>query len=261
MPVTLQGEPLDVTDKAKDQIDCVLCHGKTYNGGGEAGSALLKQMTRELATGAWRRLKMQKQSAAKSRQACKRCHVNSGGKVFAPDGKMTKGFKYGTDYVAEPYQLTYDNGSGVQETATIDNDVHAKAGMRCAECHFIGEHKTQFGQHNVSWAHDKVPDTLDCSNANCHGTAPHKNSANYYKDTLDKHTAYLACQTCHITHTGGLMKRDLRYPIKTKATAISMNSKMRCNTAWRLSTAGSTEHPAAGKECLKDPAPSARWEA
>jgi len=216
MPVTLQGQPLDVTDKSKDQIDCVLCHGVTYNGGGDAGQRTV--LTNDQGIGYWTTASVADAKTVGGKVtaiACKRCHVNSGGKVFAPDGKMTKGFKYGTDYVAEPYQLTYDNGSGVQETETIDNDVHAKAGIRCAECHFIGEHKTQFGQHNVSWAHDKVPDTLDCSSANCHGTAPHKNSANYYKDTLDKHTAYLACQTCHITHAGGLMKRDLRYPIKT----------------------------------------------
>ncbi len=214
MPVTLQGQPLDVTDKSKDQIDCVLCHGLTYNGGGQDGQRTVT--TNDQGIGYWSlaRVEDAKTVGGKvSATACKRCHVNSGGKVFAPDGKMTKGFKYGTDYVAEPYQLTYDNGSGVQETATIDNDVHAKAGIRCAECHFIGEHKVQFGQHNVSWAHDKVPDTFNCSNVNCHGTSPHKSSANYYKDTLDKHTSYLACQTCHITHTGGLMKRDLRYPI------------------------------------------------
>ncbi len=218
MPVTLQGQPLDVTDKSKDQIDCVLCHGTTYNGGGEAGQRIVKTDAQE--NGYWSLASVEDAKTVGGKVtaiACKRCHVNSGGKVFAPDGRMSKGYKYGTDYVAEPYQLTYDNGSGVQETAMIDSDVHAKAGVRCAECHFIGEHKTQFGQHNVSWAHDKVPDTLDCSNANCHGTSPHKGSANYYKDTLDKHTAYLACQTCHITHTGGLMKRDLRFPIAPKA--------------------------------------------
>jgi hypothetical protein len=215
MPVTLQGQPLDVTDTSKDQIDCVLCHGVTYNGGGEAGQRTV--LLNDQGIGYWSMASLEDAKTVGGKVtaiACKRCHVNSGGKVFAPDGKMTKGFKYGTDYVAEPYQLTYDTGSGAQETATIDSDVHAKAGIRCAECHFIGEHKTQFGQHNVSWAHDKVPDTLNCEN--CHSTSPHKNSTNYYKDTLDKHTAYLACQTCHITHTGGLMKRDLRFPIAPK---------------------------------------------
>jgi hypothetical protein len=214
MPVTLSGLPIEATDASKDQIDCVLCHGTTYNGGGDAGQRTV--LISDQGTGYWSMANVEDARTVGGKvttTACKRCHANSGGKVFAPDGKMSKAFKYGTDYVAEPYQLTYDNGAGEQETATIDNDVHAAAGIRCAECHFIGEHKTQFGQHNVSWAHDSVPDTFNCSNANCHGTTPHQNSANYYKDTLDQHTAYLACQTCHITHTGGLMKRDLRFPI------------------------------------------------
>ena len=54
---------------------------------------------------------------------------------------------------------------------------------------------------------------FNCSNANCHGTSPHAPPQIIIKIRLDKHTSYLACQTCHITHTGGLMKRDLRYPI------------------------------------------------
>ena len=217
MPVTLTGLPIEATDASKDQIDCVLCHGRTYDGGGQEGQRTVA--TDDQGNGYWSLASVDDAKTVGGKveaAACKRCHANSGGKVFAPDGKMSKAFKYGTDYVTEPYQLTYDNGSGVQETATIDNDVHAAAGIRCAECHFIGEHKTQFGQHNVSWAHDTVPETFNCSNINCHSTTPHENSANYYKGTLDQHTAYLACQTCHITHAGGLMKRDLRFPIPPK---------------------------------------------
>ncbi len=93
-------------------------------------------------------------------------------------------------------------------------DVHAAAGMTCADCHYIGNHKFQYGSHNVSWAHDKVPDTFDC--ANCHTEKPHSVSSNDYRDILDNHTSYLACQTCHIRHTGGLMFRDLTRPVLSK---------------------------------------------
>lgn len=214
LPVNLQGQPIEATDKSKDQIDCVLCHGITYNGGGPDG--LRTVALNEQGIGFWNMATVEDARTVGSKvtaTACKRCHVNSGGKVFTPTGKMSKSYKYGTDYVAEPYSFTYDNGLGQQETAIINNDVHAARGMRCAECHYIGEHKFQYGPHNVSWAHDVVPDTFNCSNANCHNTSPHQNSTNYYKNTLDQHTAYLACQTCHITKTGGLMKRDLRFPI------------------------------------------------
>ena len=51
MPVTLQGQPLDVSDKSKDQIDCVLCHGLTYNGGGQDGQRTV--ITNDQGTGYW----------------------------------------------------------------------------------------------------------------------------------------------------------------------------------------------------------------
>lgn len=213
MPVTSEGEPNEITEDVLDQIDCVLCHGRTYDGGGEGGQ-------REVLTDAGGRTYWSHAALADAQtvgdsvtaQACKRCHVNSGGKVFSPDGTMSKAFKYGTDYVAESYELTYDNGRGEQETATIDGDVHAQAGIRCAECHFAGDHKFIYGKHNVSWGRDVVPDTLDCTTAGCHSTTPHSASANENKAYLDMHTAALACQTCHIRHTGGLMRRDLRRP-------------------------------------------------
>ncbi len=41
MPVTIDGEPIEATEAAKDQIDCVLCHGKTYDGGGEGGQRVV----------------------------------------------------------------------------------------------------------------------------------------------------------------------------------------------------------------------------
>jgi hypothetical protein len=212
MPVTIDGEPIEVTEAAKDQIDCVLCHGKTYDGGGDGGQRVV--LTDNQNRTYWSHASLadaQSVGDNVTSQACKRCHVNSGGKVFSPNGTMSKAFKYGTDYVAANYELTYDNGQGVQETATIDNDVHAAAGLRCAECHYADNHKFKYGKHNVSWGRDIVPDTLDCSD--CHGSTPHSTSTNANKATLDMHTATLACQTCHIRHTGGLMHRDLRKPI------------------------------------------------
>jgi hypothetical protein len=214
MPVTPEGEIIDPSELAKDQIDCVLCHGKTYNGGGTDNN---RQVLTDgegkaywsMATLADARTVGDDVTAA----ACKRCHINTGGKVFTPDGTMSKAYKYGTDFVAESYELTYDTGLGYEETATIDSDVHAAAEMTCAECHYIEKHKFQYGHHNVAWAHDQVPDTFDCTTSGCHTETPHASSSNYYKDTLDSHGSYLACQTCHITHTGGLMSRDLREPV------------------------------------------------
>jgi len=212
LPVTPQGAPVAADDSAKDQIDCVVCHGQTYNGGGTDGDRVV--LTSADGRSYWGPAALEDAKTVGgtiSSEACKRCHINSGGKVFSPYGTLSKAFKYGTDFVPEPYELTYDVGDGTQETATIDGDVHAARGVTCADCHAIGDHKVRYGHHNVSWANDVVPDDFNC--ATCHGDAPHAASDNPNKQALDGHAAYLACQTCHIRSTGGLMKRDMRYPI------------------------------------------------
>ncbi len=217
MPVTPQGEIIDPSaGDASNQLDCVICHGTTYDGGGKDGTR--EVLVDDNGNSYWSLASLEDAKTVGgmvTAAACKRCHVNTGGKVFSPDGSLVKAYKYGTDYVAEPYEFTYDTGDGTMETATIDNDVHAAAGMTCADCHFIGEHKFQYGQHNVSWAHDEVPDTFEC--ADCHSDSPHQSSSNDYKDTLDGHVDYIACQTCHIRHTGGLMFRDLTAPILSES--------------------------------------------
>jgi hypothetical protein len=216
VPVTPQGEIIPPARDAGNQLDCVICHGKTYNGGGKGGTR--EVVLDDIGNKYWSLASLEDARTVGDKvaaSACKRCHVNTGGKVFSPDGSLVKAYKYGTDYVAEPYEFTYDTGDGTQETATIDGDVHAAAGMTCADCHSIGEHKFQYGQHNVSWAHDVVPDTFEC--ADCHTESPHQSSSSDYKDTLDSHVDYIACQTCHIRHTGGLMFRDLTAPVLSES--------------------------------------------
>ncbi len=208
-----QGEPAAITTQVKQQIDCVLCHGITYDGGGPDGLRTVK--TDANGTSYWSMATLEDAQTVGDKvttEACKRCHINTGGKVFSPYGTLSKAFKYGTDFVAESYELNYDTGDGTMATATIDGDVHAAAGITCADCHYAGEHKVKYGHHNVSWAHDIVPDDFNCSS--CHGNAPHASSENAFKATFDGHADFLACQTCHIRSTGGLVFRDLTEPIE-----------------------------------------------
>ncbi len=121
MPVTLQGSIIEPPEEAGNQLDCVICHGKTYNVGGvnnnrqvlfgDDGSVYWSHATLEDAQTVGDRV---------TANACKRCHVNTGGKVFSPEGKLVKAYKYGTDYVPESYSFTYDTGNGNEETAIID---------------------------------------------------------------------------------------------------------------------------------------------
>jgi len=111
----------------------------------------------------------------------------------------------------------------------------------------------QYGHHNVSWAHDIVPDTFNC--ASCHTDTPHASSTNQLKDSLDSHTPYIACQTCHIKQTGGLVYRDLTEPIEPVDDAhfYSFNDRVQYGLE-NLNTAGLTVRPAGGKVSLRDPA-------
>ena len=218
MPVTPNGIIIEPTDNTKNQIDCVLCHGKTYDGGGENNGRHV--LSDNDGNPYWSMATLESAKTVGDKvtvSACKRCHINTGGKIFSPDGTMSKAFKYGTDFVDKTYEFTYDPGDGTEETGTIDSDVHAAAGITCGDCHSVpGEnHKFRFGHHNVSWAHDVVPDTFNCST--CHGESPHSSSTNSGRNALDDHCSVLACQTCHIRHTGGLMKRDLRNPVEPEA--------------------------------------------
>lgn len=81
---------------------------------------------------------------------------------------------------------------------TAENDVHAAKGMVCVDCHKTKEHKIPTGFDPNNWANDGV--RLSC--LNCHGEKPHKDPFN------NKHTARIACQTCHIPHTGGAYSKD-----------------------------------------------------
>ena len=79
-----------------------------------------------------------------------------------------------------------------------ESDAHAAKGMVCVDCHRTKNHKIPTGFDPNNWANDGV--RVEC--ADCHGDKPHKD-ANY-----NKHTAKIACQTCHITRTGGAVAKD-----------------------------------------------------
>lgn len=81
---------------------------------------------------------------------------------------------------------------------TKETDVHAAKGMVCADCHKAKDHKIPTGFDPNNWANDGV--RVSC--ADCHTDKPHKD-ADY-----NRHTARIACQTCHIPRTGGAVAKD-----------------------------------------------------
>jgi hypothetical protein len=106
-------------------------------------------------------------------KACMTCHEAAGG------GPLVKrGFAYDAEH-----------------------DAHAAKGMVCVDCHKSKDHKVPTGFDPNNWANDGV--RLSC--AGCHGEKPH-NDPDY-----DRHTAVVACQTCHITSTGGAVAKDFTH--------------------------------------------------
>jgi hypothetical protein len=81
---------------------------------------------------------------------------------------------------------------------SADNDVHAAKGMTCVDCHKAKNHRIPTGFDPNNWAHDGV--RLSC--LDCHTEKPHKD------EDYNRHTAKIACQTCHIPRTGGAFAKD-----------------------------------------------------
>lgn len=79
-----------------------------------------------------------------------------------------------------------------------DADVHASKGLVCVDCHKVKDHRFPTGFDPNNWANDGL--YLTC--AECHTAEPHED------DDYNRHTANIACQTCHIPRTGGAFAKD-----------------------------------------------------
>lgn len=79
-----------------------------------------------------------------------------------------------------------------------ETDVHAAKGMVCSDCHKGKDHRMKTGFDPNNWASDG----LRFSCPDCHKSPAHKDA------DLNRHTARVACQTCHIPRTGGAFAKD-----------------------------------------------------
>jgi hypothetical protein len=68
----------------------------------------------------------------------------------------------------------------------------------CVDCHTSSNHRIPTGFDPNNWANDGV--RISCGD--CHGDKPHKDQ------DYNRHTARIACQTCHIPRTGGAVAKD-----------------------------------------------------
>lgn len=157
-----------LTQADYDNIDCLLCHAPGYK------RTVVKEgeKFRIAADPSIDVLKAARSVGRPTSEMCLRCHAFAGG---GPNHKH-----------------------GV--TPTKESDVHAAKGMQCVDCHVSRGHRIAGGSDLK--AQELVEEKVRCEN--CHAS-PHKG-----KDAaeLARHTARVACQTCHIP----AIARDPKFP-------------------------------------------------
>lgn len=117
------------------------------------------------------------------RAECLRCHAYSGGGDNNKRGDMS------STLVNPPVTL----------------DVHMGSGMICTDCHTTLDHKIA-GRGVDLIIRENVP-MKDCTE--CHTTAPHINP------NLNRHTAKVACQSCHIPEYARSVSTDMLRDYRT----------------------------------------------
>ncbi|MEN8224708.1 MAG: tetrathionate reductase family octaheme c-type cytochrome [Bacteroidota bacterium] len=103
-----------------------------------------------------------------SMKNCGACHFTGGGGNNVKHGDISNGL----------------------ENATRDIDVHMAvdgAHMQCVECHITERHNITGNLYSIASVDDN---RVSCEQ--CHSNQPHENN------TINHHTAYVSCQTCHI---------------------------------------------------------------
>ncbi len=179
------------TEAEANTVDCLICHAKNYDWKQRA------TLVHDAAGTHWGQdttltaaLSITKKPAT---EACLRCHEHA----------YSQDYKRGTPF-------------------TPATDVHAKAGVTCLQCHVPQGHRIPKGMNESDMIANDLPDvTVACSN--CHGETPHK-GAN--AERLNAHVAKLACQSCHIPETSGIVYENWGLPVKDDANGpISELSK------------------------------------
>lgn len=164
------------TEVQKNDIDCLLCHAGTYD-----------MSTRKIRNDGDKEKPVLRLEADKSDtalqsvgrptvEACMRCHYNVGGGAL---------FKRGVDY-------------------SSDVDVHAAKGLLCVDCHTPRPRKghSMIRSNTIDIqnydAYDKEQSCVKCHTGKVH-KEPRYDAGGEGK---------VACVTCHIKVTGGLVYRD-----------------------------------------------------
>jgi octaheme c-type cytochrome (tetrathionate reductase family) len=143
----------------QENVDCLVCHDGS--GSYAKGKAGMPMPNVNLVTVA-------KSVRMPYRENCGTCHFNGGGGMGVKHGDLDDSLL----------------------NASEDLDVHmGRLNFQCVDCHKTKEHFIP-GKVNATYTEATKAERFDCTS--CHQGAPHADAQ------LNKHTARVACQTCHI---------------------------------------------------------------
>ncbi len=163
-----------------ENVDCLMCHSKDYKRSVQSVNGSLRFVpTAGTVT-----------VRSPGREECLRCHIGAGG---GPNNKRGD---------LEPAHI---------DPPSADFDVHmaspAKggAGLVCIDCHVTQDHK--IGGRGVDLRIDEGGPMKRC--ADCHSGTPHNDS------DLNRHTAKVACESCHIPAFARIQSTDMFRDFRT----------------------------------------------
>jgi hypothetical protein len=155
---------------AEAAIDCLMCHSSAYD---FSKRKAFKNEQGKVAIAQDRSIEAALGVGKPGVKNCMVCHESAGGGVL-----IKRGFAY-----------------------TPELDAHAAKKMVCVDCHKVKNHRFPTGHDPNTWASDDELH-ITCADTSCHGSAPHKEAV------LNSHFKRIACQSCHITKTGGTFAKD-----------------------------------------------------
>lgn len=187
-----------------ENIDCLICHSPVYKRKVESVGGVFRFVPDEAAMGV-PVLNAAVDIRIPGTNTCLNCHTRAGG---------------GDNYKRGDLEEAHRN-------PTASFDVHMAppaaggAGLECLDCHTAAGHR--IAGRGVDLRERDIPDTVACTN--CHPAQPHGSS------TLDRHTARVACTTCHIPTFAKVaatdMERDWSLPGEIDAATKLYEPHMR----------------------------------
>jgi hypothetical protein len=212
--------------RESDAIDCLICHAAAYDMNRKQvvsdGQGLLR----------WdqdRSMRAALSVVRPTAQTCLRCHQhNMGGDTYSDERDVSFMQSLANPGHERPRVLHPGSKRGTPYSPSWD--VHATAGLACIDCHTTEGHFIAKGQHTTTMMANDLPDTAVACES-CHDK-PHAGKGEEGR-ALDRHTARLACQTCHIPSLAAdnATMRDFATPEKEAAAGIWVYSDIAKETA------------------------------